>query len=154
MPLERSAGAVIFRREGRKIYYLLLHYTNQPGKKRKEYWDFSKGHIEQGETPKGAAIREIQEETGITDLRFVGGFKRHIKYFFVVEDKKIFKIVTLFLARTRTQEVKISDEHEGFKWLEYEEAMKAMRFKNAKKTLTDAHLFLTGKKLAIASDCL
>jgi len=26
MPVEKSAGAVVFRREGDKIYYLLLHY--------------------------------------------------------------------------------------------------------------------------------
>lgn len=145
MPLERSAGAVIFRREGNKIFYLLLHYVNQPGKKRKPYWDFSKGHIEAGETPKIAAIREIKEETGITDLVFVRGFKRHIKYFFFVENKRIFKIVTFFLARTRTKDVVISDEHAGFQWLEYEQAMKTMRFKDAKQLLTTAHKFLTHK---------
>ena len=42
MPREKSAGAVIFRREDSKIYYLLLHYTAR-------HWDLSKGHIEEGE---------------------------------------------------------------------------------------------------------
>lgn len=147
MPTEKSAGAVIFRREAGKIVYLLLHYTPQPGKKRKEYWDFSKGHIEEGENAKMAAVREIEEETGISDLRFKKNFKQHIKYFFVVDDKKIFKIVTLFLAETRTKNVIISDEHEGFKWLEFEAALKEMKFKNAKKTLRQAHAFLTEKKV-------
>lgn len=146
MPLEHSAGAVIFRREGKKIYYLLLHYTNQPGKKRKDYWDFSKGHIESGENAKMACIREVKEETGIEDLQFVRGFKRHIKYFFVVEGKKIFKVVTLFLARTRTANVVISDEHEGYMWLEFIPALKAMKFKNTKNTLTAAHRYLTAKR--------
>lgn len=146
MPLEHSAGAVIFRREGKKIYYLLLHYTNQPGKKRKDYWDFSKGHIEAGENAKMACVREVKEETGIEDLHFVGGFKRNIKYFFIVEGKKIFKIVTLFLARTRTQNIVISDEHEGYMWLEFQPALKAMKFKNAKNTLIAAHTYLNAKR--------
>ncbi|GAI42981.1 unnamed protein product, partial [marine sediment metagenome] len=42
MPLEKSAGAVIFSRSDKKIEYLLLHY--QAG-----HWDFPKGNIEKGE---------------------------------------------------------------------------------------------------------
>lgn len=42
MPVEKSAGAVIFRKEEGKIYYLLLHYQAR-------HWDFPKGHLEKGE---------------------------------------------------------------------------------------------------------
>lgn len=34
--------------------------------------DLPKGHVEKGETPEAAALREVEEETGITDLKIVG----------------------------------------------------------------------------------
>ena len=49
MPLEKSAGAIIFRKN-KKIKYLLLHYPSASKTQAKDYWDFPKGHIEKGET--------------------------------------------------------------------------------------------------------
>jgi bis(5'-nucleosidyl)-tetraphosphatase len=37
------------------------------------HWDFPKGGVEAGEQPLEAAIREVEEETGITDLEFRWG---------------------------------------------------------------------------------
>lgn len=34
--------------------------------------DLPKGHVEKGETPEMAALREVEEETGITDLKITG----------------------------------------------------------------------------------
>ena len=140
MPFEKSAGAVIFRKEDSQIYYLLLHYT--PG-----HWDFPKGHIEKGENLIQTVRREVEEETGIKDIKIASGFKEWIKYFFRVEGKNIFKIVTFFLAETQTKEVKISFEHKGFKWLPYEEALEQLNFKNAKEILKKANGFLSGKNI-------
>lgn len=139
MPLEKSAGAVIFRLqparrpgEENKIYYLLLRY--QSG-----HWDFPKGNIEKGEKLEDTAKREIKEETGIEDINFIPGFKESIKYFYKLRGRNIFKIVTFFLAETKTKEVKISWEHIGFKWLPYEEALGQVTFKNAKEILKKAN---------------
>lgn len=41
------------------------------------HWDFPKGGVESGEAPLDAAIREVEEETGITDLDFAWG-ARHL----------------------------------------------------------------------------
>jgi len=136
MPIEKSAGAVVFRREGDKIYYLLLHY--EAG-----HWDFPKGHIEKGETIEETARREVEEETGLKDIKFIEGFKEWIKYFFKLKGKNIFKIVTFLLAETKQKEIKISWEHIGFKWLPYEEALKQLTFKNSKEILKKAHQYLT-----------
>jgi len=152
MPVEKSAGAVIFRRAPRsrtsllrgknnKIYYLLLHYPSS-AKAPRDYWDFPKGHIEKGEKLEDTVKREVEEETGLKDLKFVEGFKEWIKYFFKFEGKNIFKIVTYLLAETKTKDVKISFEHIGYKWLPYEEAMKQLTFKNAKEILKKANDFL------------
>ena len=146
MPREKSAGALIFRMENNVPHYLLLHY--QSG-----HWEFAKGHIEEGESPEVAALREIQEETGIQDVTIIPGFKEYIKYSFrnnydlKKEDKLkapwIFKLVVFYLAKTDAKEVVISDEHIGFAWLPYEEALKKLTFKNAKNLLKKADNIVT-----------
>ena len=60
-----SAGVVVVRQEGGVWKYLLLRAYN--------YWDFSKGIVEAGEDPLEAACREVEEETGLTDLVFSWG---------------------------------------------------------------------------------
>jgi len=141
MPVEKSAGAVILRREGNKIYYLLLHYPSN-AKAPREYWDFPKGHIEKGEKIEETVEREVEEETGLKDIKFVEGFKEWIKYFFKHKGKNVFKIVTFLLAEAETEEVKISPEHIGYKWLPYDEALIQLTFKNAKEILKKADNFL------------
>ena len=135
MPFEKSAGAILFRKEEGKIYYLLLHYEMG-------HWGFSKGHIEKGESLEDTVRREVKEETGIEDIEILDGFKEWIKYFFKLKDKNIFKIVTYFLAETKRKEVKISWEHIEFKWLSYEEAQNLLTFKNSKEILKKANNFL------------
>lgn len=140
MPFEKSAGAVIFKKN-KKIEYLLLHYPSS-GKAVKDYWDFPKGHIEKGEKEIDTVKREIEEETGLKNILIIEGFKEWIKYFFRFQGKTIFKIVTFYLAETRTEEIKISSEHIGFKWLNYQTASKELTFDNAKKILKKANDFL------------
>jgi len=140
MPLERSAGAIIFQKN-QEIKYLLLHYPSS-SKAKKDYWDLPKGHIEEGEEEKTTVIREVEEETGLKDVKIVEGFKELIKYFFKFQGKTIFKTVVFYLAETKTEEIKISGEHIGYKWLPYEEALKQVTFDNAKEILKKANQFL------------
>lgn len=140
MPKEKSAGAVVFRREDSKIYYLLLHY-------KAGHWDFVKGHVEKGETEKETVRRETEEETGIKDLEFVKGFKEWIKYYFKKSYGKkkgplVMKIVDFYLTETKTKKVKISFEHQGFTWLPYNKALGLLTFKKGKDILKRAHNFL------------
>ena len=144
MPVEKSAGAVIFRRENDKIYYLLLHYPSS-ARSSKDYWDFPKGHIEKGEKEIETVKREIKEETGLVNIKFVEGFKEWIKYFFKFKGKNIFKIVTFYLAETKNKNVKISFEHIGYQWLPYEKAIKKLTFENTKEILKKANDYLNSK---------
>lgn len=54
---EYSAGAFIYRIDGKKTLFLVL-------KKQNGRYDLPKGHIEKGESSREAAKREINEETG------------------------------------------------------------------------------------------
>ncbi len=129
MPREISAGAVVFRRTEKGPEFLLLHY--QLG-----HWDFPKGNIEKGEDEKETVKREIAEETGITEIKFVEGFREYIKYFYKRKGQNIFKIVIYYLMETTQKTVKLSYEHIGYEWLLFEEAMKRLTHKNSKDVLT------------------
>ena len=124
---EHSAGVIIVRKERGKFLYLLLHYQFKT-----EYWDLPRGNVEKGETEKQAAMREIKEETGITDIKFVEGFHESVSWFYKRNHKTIAKSVTFFLADTKQSEVKLSAEHIGYEWLEYENAYKRATFENTK----------------------
>lgn len=138
MSLEHSAGAIIFRKKEGKKFYLLLHYKSG-------HWEFPKGHIEKGEKETKTAERETKEETGIKDIIFIKGFKELIKYFFKVKKRTILKTVIFYLAETKTEKIKLSKEHIGFKWLDYSKAKKQLTFKNAQKILEKANNLLSEK---------
>ncbi|MFH1471794.1 MAG: NUDIX domain-containing protein [Nanoarchaeota archaeon] len=126
---------MIFRMDGGERLYLLLHYESG-------HWEFVKGKIEKGEQDKDTVVREAREETGITDLNFVFGFREKIEYFFRREGQTVHKEVIFFLAETCARDITISDEHIGFEWLPYEDALKKLTFDNAKNILKKAEQFM------------
>ena len=132
---ETSAGIVLFRKEGSKILFLLLHYPSG-------HWDFIKGKIEKGESTHETAIREAKEETGITDITFLENFEEWIKYDFQYQGELIHKKVVFFLAETKTEEVMISHEHLDYTWMDYNTSMEKTTFENAKTVLTRAKMLL------------
>ena len=65
MPTKRSAGILLYRREGEGTKFLLIH----PGgpfwvNKDAGAWSIPKGGIEDEEEPRACAIRELEEELG------------------------------------------------------------------------------------------
>jgi 8-oxo-dGTP pyrophosphatase MutT (NUDIX family) len=140
MPAEFSAGAVVFKREAEQILYLLLHYEEG-------HWGSPKGHIENNETIEETARREICEETGLTDVRFIEGFKEYNRYFFSSKNGRVFKTVTFLLAETCTKEIKLSFEHIGYEWLPYEEAVEQVTFEDEKKVFRQANEFIKEKEV-------
>jgi len=148
---EKSIGVVLFRINKEKIKYLLLHY---PG----GHWDFPKGHCEKNENDHETLRRELNEETGITDLKIIPGFKSQIRYFYLAKNKEkeqrkkegkdtaIFKKVIYYLASTNTNQVYLSAEHISFNWLNYDEASKKITYKNSRKVLIEAQRFLEENK--------
>ncbi|MCB9285061.1 MAG: NUDIX domain-containing protein [Lewinellaceae bacterium] len=55
-----AAGGLVFNTEKKALFIF-----------RREKWDLPKGKIEPGETPPRAAIREVQEETGLDEVSIV-----------------------------------------------------------------------------------
>lgn len=110
-----SAGVVVVRWIDGRCHYLCLRAY--------KYWDFAKGMVEAGETPKQAAIREVQEETTLTDLQFRWGdvyretpvYRRKRARFYIAESPQgpVGLPVNEALGRP---------EHHEFRWLEYSAA--------------------------------
>jgi 8-oxo-dGTP pyrophosphatase MutT (NUDIX family) len=139
MTFERSAGAIIFRRENADIIYLLLNY---PSGAERTYWDLAKGHIEKDEEELATVKREVEEETGLKDIKILDGFREQIKYSFMSGKQLVSKVVTFYLAETHNKEVRISPEHIGYIWLPYQEASDRLTFVNAKNVLKKAREFI------------
>ncbi len=140
--IEKSAGAIIFRRENGKIFYLLLHYPSLTHRSEKSFWDFPKGHVEKKESEIDTVKREIFEETGIKEIKILKGFKEKIKYFFRWQGQTVLKFVTFYLAETPQKEVKISSEHLDWCWAEFKKAYSLLAHQNSKEILKKAHSFL------------
>jgi len=138
---EISIGAIVYRKEGKRIFYLLL-YKKAHGHYR-EAWGFPRGIAEIGEAEEETARREIKEETGLTDLDFKRGFKKKIHFFYKKEGQTISKDVIYLLAETKTKEIKLSYEHDDFAWLPFDGALKKLTFDNEKEVLRAANGFLT-----------
>ena len=157
---EKSCGVVLFREQprqgqsastgasanqtgssgnasaGKNCKYLVLHY---PG----GHFDFPKGHVEDRDKDEYAtAARELEEETGITDIEFIPKFRELVHYTYKKAGKPSRKQVVFFLAKTKTIVVTISFEHKNFFWLTFKEAMKKLTFKNAKQLLEKAEKIL------------
>lgn len=125
---ERSAGVVVFRAgENDRREFLLLDNGR--------FWDFPKGHVEKGETDLQAAGRELFEEACIGKPKWVEEFAHQIRYFFKDRKTLVAKTVVYFLAETKDEKVRISDEHVGFEFLEYSAARARLKYANAREIL-------------------
>lgn len=136
---EHSAGTVLFNDNDGKLEYLLLHYPAG-------HWDFPKGNIERGEAEMDTVRREVKEETSLDNIEFVNGFRKKIMYNYRRGGKLVYKEVIFYLAKANDKSVKLSFEHQGYKWLNYNDAMKLLTYKNAKMILEEANKFLNVKK--------
>lgn len=133
---EHSAGVVIYTGDPRE--YLLLHYPSG-------HWDFPKGHVEAGETDLQAALREVQEETGMRVVDVHPGFLHDFEYYYKREGATIRKSVAYFVGRVPAREVQVSHEHRGFVWLPYEKALERITYRNAKELLEKAERFVAAR---------
>ena len=77
-------------------------------------WSLPKGHVDLGEEPLHAAIREIMEESGVDDLHFLralGAYGRFKLGKNTGEDKQEWKVLLFFLFKTKQNELNPKDPH-------------------------------------------
>ncbi len=130
MAKERSYGAVVVRQDTKRQYLILQYGAG--------HWDLVKGHGMRGETEEETVLRELEEETGITRAAFIPGFREEIHYFFQRRGRTVYKEVVYYLIETPEKAVTLSDEHIGYQWLPYDEALRAITFENSRRVVAGA----------------
>jgi bis(5'-nucleosidyl)-tetraphosphatase len=134
-----SAGIIVYRKNNSDISYLLLQYLHG-------HWDFVKGKLEPGENRREAALRELQEETGITVVTLEPNFSKSLSYVYTERDGIVTKkTVHFFVGRVTDTHITLSSEHVDYTWLPLEDALQQLTFKNARDVLTAAHEFILSK---------
>ncbi len=110
-----SAGGVVFRITNENLLFLLL------GFKKRKIWCLPKGLIEKGESEVEAAQREVEEETGINDIKLIDKIGA-ISYKFWLRGRRYHKTVHFYLFETKQETARVSWEHDTCDWFNYEAA--------------------------------
>ncbi|MCA1726365.1 MAG: NUDIX hydrolase [Actinobacteria bacterium] len=135
-----SSGGVVVRRKGEGWETVLASRRTRAGQL---VWGLAKGQIEESESPQTAAVREVEEETGITAriLEPLG----EISYWFVWDGERVKKTVHFFLMEATGGDASLHDqEMEEVAWFPLEEAPGVAGYASEKKVLQRARALLTG----------
>ena len=126
---EVSAGGVVVRVVDGAPHVLLIRdpYRN---------WGLPKGHVEGGEEPPQAALREVQEETGLGEL-VLGPVLGTIDWHFRIRGALVHKYCHFFLMVSPDGDTK-PQHAEGItecRWLPLEDAMRSVTYDNAREMI-------------------
>ncbi|MBN2625087.1 MAG: NUDIX domain-containing protein [Spirochaetales bacterium] len=142
--MDRSYGAVVFRRSDAEYQFLLVQHEHN------RHWDMPKGHAEKDETPQEAALREIQEETNYR-VRLIEGFSEDIHY---VLPRGEAKRVTFYLGESLGEGTMEIDRNEirDVRWFSFEDAREMITYENSRQVLTAAGVFLEKSRIYFEID--
>jgi len=101
---ETSAGGLVVDRTGEVPRAALIARHDRRGRL---VWSLPKGHVEAGETPTDAAVREVEEETGIRGV--VLAPLGTIDFWFVADQRRVHKTVHHFLLEAQGGELSDAD---------------------------------------------
>ncbi len=133
---EPTSGGMVFRRnkKNNEIEILLI----QDAKNR---WTIPKGHIEEGESARQTAEREIREETGLQEMKVLNWLgKINFRYRRVTSLVLMTTEIFLVQAQGDTDKLKPEDWMNGIGWFSANEALDKIEYEDISK------LFLLGLK--------
>lgn len=117
----------ILYRSGDSIEYLLLKRPEERG----GYWTPITGHVEKGEQLLDALVREIEEETGITNTTYTIDLRVPFRY--RQGDDEVEEHA--FAVQVEERDIRLSKEHTEYEWLGYDEAYSRLRWEEHRTCL-------------------
>jgi 8-oxo-dGTP pyrophosphatase MutT (NUDIX family) len=126
VPLIRQAGSIVVRLDAREPQVLLVTARRNP-----RNWIFPKGHIEKGESPEQAALRETREEAGIS-ARLIGP-AGILEYGFLGAKARVEYFLVLF-----TREAGPPEDGRQRMWCGLDDALDRLSYKNTRRLLRKA----------------
>ena len=130
---EVSAGGLVIDFSGTRGL-LIGRIDHKDASRERLLWSLPKGHIEAGETPEQAAIREVQEETGITSeiTKSIGV----IDFWFMAGGKRIHKTVHHFIFKEVSGELTPQiTEVDEVSWFPLSEIVDRLAYPDEKKLI-------------------
>ena len=131
---EVSAGGLVVDTTG-KLGLLIGRRDQKDASGKRILWSLPKGHIEEGETPEQAALREVQEETGIESI--IEKSLGVIDFWFMAGGKRIHKTVHHYLFRESggllaAQETEVDE----VAWFPLEQIIEKLAYPDEKKLIS------------------
>ncbi len=145
MKQQLSAGGVVFTTLGDSVRLLMIE--DRWGR-----WSFPKGHVEQGETPVQAALREVEEETGVTGdvLAELGD----VQYYFRDGPDLVKKRAIYFLIKAESENiVPQTEEIRHAAWVPLEEVWKKSGYENNTIIIERAQAAISKKHFLRSEGC-
>lgn len=134
---ETSAGGLVVDLSKNPMRAAVIARLNRAGRVE---WCLPKGHLESGETPEQAAVREIAEETGIIGV--VVGSLGTIDYWFSAEGRRVHKMVHHYLLEATGGELSVEGDPDqeaiDVAWVPLEELGALLAFPNERKIAREA----------------
>lgn len=128
---EPTAGGVVYRKNAKTgdIEILLIQDA-------KDRWTIPKGHIEEGETAKQTAGREVAEETGLQEMEILNWLgKIHFRY--RRANSLVLMTTEIFLVKALgdSDNLKPEDWMNGIKWMPSAEALEKIEYEDIGKLI-------------------
>jgi ADP-ribose pyrophosphatase YjhB (NUDIX family) len=127
---EPTAGGIVYRLNKDGGVEILLIADS------KTRWTIPKGHIEEGETPRQTAEREIQEETGLKTMKMLDWLGK-INFRYRRVDTLVLMTTEIFLVEAQGDTAKIipQDWMKGIKWFSANEALDKIEYEDISKLI-------------------
>lgn len=127
---EPTAGGVVFRRNTKnELEFLMVQDA-------KDRWTIPKGHIEEGETARQTAQREIGEETGLMQVKMLDWLGK-INFRYRRQQRLVLMTTEIFLVKALgdTNKLKPEDWMNGIKWFSTKEALDKIEYEDIGKLM-------------------
>ena len=130
---EISAGGLVIDKSGSNGLLIGRIDARDPNRERL-LWSLPKGHIEEGESPEQAAVREVNEETGIESE--ISKSLGVIDFWFMAGGKRIHKTVHHYLFRETGGRITPQvSEVDDVRWFPIDEIVNRLAYPDEKKLI-------------------